>query len=244
MSFIYQTSFTSRTYEVDAQGLVSLPFIVGYMQEAAAHHANALGASMEKLRAKGVAWALSRMRLEIFDYVGAGEKIEVHTWPSGWEKFFFYRDYRIFNAKGKLIAQATSTWLMFDINTRKLTSKPDLASNIRPPEGASHLPKSALKIRFPDEVHHSKTFPVNWFDLDINRHVNNIRYFQWLVESLPTKFVEEHTLREIELIFKAEGLLEDIMTVDSHFVDTATCVHRLQNQNGNELILGRTIWDQ
>ena len=242
MTFVYKSPSRVRTYEVDANNHLSLPFLVGYMQEAAAHHAHELGASMDKLREQGVAWALSRMRLEIMDYPSVGEEVEIHTWPSGWEKFFFYRDYRLFRKNGELLAQATSTWLMFDIETRRLASRPELATNIRPPEGVDHLDKATAKIRFPEDDHHSHTFKANWFDLDVNHHVNNLRYFQWAMEFLPHSHIKKKSLTEIELIFKNEALLGDRLIADSHFGDEDNCIHRLKNSEGKELILGVTKW--
>ncbi|MEZ4777148.1 MAG: thioesterase [Bacteroidia bacterium] len=240
MTFIHQADFFVRTYETGADGQLTLPFLVGYMQEAAAWHAAALGASMEQLHAKGVAWVLYRMKLEVFRYPSLGEKVQIQTWPSGWEKFYFYRDYRALDEKGEVIAQATSTWLMFDIQTRKLSIRPELARDIRPPEGVAHLPRAERKLAPGENFLYETTFTIRRHDLDLNGHVTNMRYFQWICDALPDEVVAGKVIKEIDIIFKAEALSGEILRCQSQPEGDSHFLHKIENQEGKLVAMARS----
>ncbi|MEZ4829323.1 MAG: thioesterase [Bacteroidia bacterium] len=235
---IFSTDFTVRTYEMGANGCLTLPFLAGYMQEAAAHHAAALGASMEQLHAKGVAWVLYRMKTEIFRYPALGENVNIQTWPSGWEKFYFYRDYRASDQSGKLLAQATSTWLMFDMQTRRLSLRPELARDIRPPEGVTHLPRAESKFATEGDFPLEMVFNVRRHDLDINGHATNLRYFQWIADALPEE--SGKNIGEIDIIFKAEARYEDQLRCQTRPDGESFFLHKIENQEGKLLVQARS----
>ena len=44
----------------------------------------------------------------------------------------------------------------------------------------------------------SKSFPVNRYDIDSNNHVNNVRYMQWLMESIPDEFFNKARMQNIQ----------------------------------------------
>lgn len=242
MTFIHKANYLVRTYEVDANGRLALPFLTGYMQESAAYHAAALGVSMEKLHAAGVAWALYRMRLEIIEMPVRGEQILVETWPSGMERFSFFRDHRVISSDGKLLAQSTSTWLMFDLQTRRLTPPPDPDLEILSPEGVRHLPRAADRFKVPAECPYSHSFPVRRSDLDINQHVNNLRYFQWLTDAVPGELIQNLSLREIDIIFRQEGKPDDILTIQTHTEAGGGFLQRVENQGGEVLVQAKSLY--
>jgi acyl-ACP thioesterase len=43
----------------------------------------------------------------------------------------------------------------------------------------------------------------------VNRHVNNVRYLEWAVETLPGAFLETHRCADLSLQFEAETTLGD-----------------------------------
>lgn len=85
--------------------------------------------------------------------------------------------------------------------------------------------------------------PVRWYDIDLKSHVNNTRYLQWILDTLPAETLEKH-LREVDVIYKAESVLGDTVLSETGIGETESILlHKLTSQStGNELVQARTDW--
>lgn len=89
---------------------------------------------------------------------------------------------------------------MLDIKSRRPVPLPrpilDMTS-----ENVSHV-MELQSHRLPklDNIQLFKSFDVRKSDLDINRHVNNVRYIEWIIETLPG----DHEPLELDIEFHAE----------------------------------------
>ena len=77
---VWEETFRTRAYEVDAGGAASPLTLCNWLQEAAGNHANALGWSVDALAPKGLTWVLSRLHLEIGRLPAWKEVVRVATW--------------------------------------------------------------------------------------------------------------------------------------------------------------------
>jgi medium-chain acyl-[acyl-carrier-protein] hydrolase len=59
-------------------------------------------------------------------------------------------------------------------------------------------------------------------DLDVNLHVNNVKYVQWVYDSMALKFLKENDPRSVEVNFLAES-------VDGDKMEIRTAGHRNEN---------------
>ncbi|MGB1121679.1 MAG: acyl-[acyl-carrier-protein] thioesterase, partial [Saprospiraceae bacterium] len=126
MSKFYKiASFQVRANEIDVNGKVAFHNLVNYFQEAAWLHVIDLNITGEEMLKYDLMWVLNRMKIEVFEYPKLHETVTVKTFPSGFDKYFFYRDLQLYNANNELIAQATSTWLLVNVKTRRLSIVPD-----------------------------------------------------------------------------------------------------------------------
>jgi len=129
-------------------------------------------------------WVLSRCEMHVTRYPAAGEKVTVSTFPMPTRLFFFPRYYIITDAQGEMIAKAGTLWLLMDIQTRKSLPPGDVARLIPDNRDLSvpmNLPATVGNLQGEERV--SVYQPV-YTDLDINGHVNNTRYADWLCNTL------------------------------------------------------------
>ena len=54
---------------------------------------------------------------------------------------------------------------------------------------------------------------VRFTDLDVNKHVIASRYMEWILDSYPTKVLEEKELKKFEINFTGEAKLDDEISV-------------------------------
>ena len=90
-----------------------------------------------------------------------------------------------------------------------------------------------------------KKIVVRYRDLDINQHVNNVSFVEWLVESIPVRVLNTSVLAELEINFLAEAFYEDHVLAACHPLDSQnTSFHHslIRQQDGRELVRARTKW--
>jgi acyl-ACP thioesterase len=80
----------------------------------------------------------------------------------------------------------------------------------------------------------------------MNRHVNNVNYIEWGLESIPDRILRENRLSRFEIAFKAESNYGDRIESSSKSVQDGKnhCfLHMLRRESDRkELARMRSIW--
>jgi medium-chain acyl-[acyl-carrier-protein] hydrolase len=245
MEDVWTERFVVRDYEVDAQGRLSVLTLCHLMQEAASRHAQTRGMAVDQLRAENFTWLLSRMLLRITDYPGWQEPIEIQTWPTGIEKRFALRDFRATDQEGRVFGASISAWLVIDtVKWRLARIEPFLDRFVLRPDDRA-LPGRLAKLPRLAEAEHERTFSVRYRDLDLNQHVNNVSYLEWILESLPFDLKENASLAELEVNYLSEAFPGDRVLArwQPQGENGLSFQHSIvQESGGQELIRARTVW--
>jgi acyl-ACP thioesterase len=175
-----------KSYELDHRGSMPVWVIYRFLQEAAELTAVDLGFDTEALLSRSLSWMLARLQLRSGEPPMGRSRLIAETWPSGIESRFAQRDFRLYmhGADAQFVA-ATSYWLLIDINRKR----PVTVENIL---GREHIVDVAHAVSEPFPAIHpagepvfTSEFRVRRSDLDINDHVNNVHYVEWLAEAVP-----------------------------------------------------------
>ncbi|GAB2789583.1 thioesterase [Rhabdobacter roseus] len=241
---IYSETYRIRNYETDPEGRLWLSALANLLQDAADCHANQLGVGRPELLAWDLAWVLHRLVLSVNRWPRLGESITLETNPSGEERVYIYRDFRGYDSAGKLLFTATSTWLVLNLSTRRLTTPaPEIKRLFEPYRHLEHLPRPSGKFpAAPGTWTYQTTLQPRHNEIDANLHVNNGVYFQWLLESLPFDFLATHHCHHVDLVFKAEGQRGETVQVLSGPVGPNRFVHRVLNPQQAELVVALSTW--
>ena len=184
MTNTYDETITILSRDCDVKGTWRLSAVMEAMQEAAGAHSLLLGCGREELLKKNIVWVLSRSEVHMNRYPRIGEKITLHTFPGPNRIYFFPRYFVFTDERGEMIGKAGTLWLLFDTVTRKMLPPGDIARLI--PENRDltvpmKLPATVGNLQGEEFV--SDYTPV-YTDLDVNGHVNNTRYADWLCNIL------------------------------------------------------------
>jgi acyl-ACP thioesterase len=203
--------FRIHTYEADTSGRMSPPALFNYLQDIASAHADALSWGKEELMKKNQFWVLSRMVAEMKRIPCGGSEIVIRTWPRGVEGIFALRDFDIRDSSGELIGGASSAWLVLDAETRRPVRPGSLLSETGDIfTKRESLRRNPAKLPSPGESRYNTLpFPVKYSDLDVNLHVNNVKYLQWALDAYPLDFRMNNEIRGIEVNYLAESLPGD-----------------------------------
>ena len=242
---IHEKQFRVRTYEVDLGRKLRPTALLNYLQDAAGDHARQLGVAVADLMRHNLTWVLSRYHVRFTGDAGTGAVVRIRTWPSTREGFFSCREFEVL-AGDRLLAVATSSWAVLDLGNRRPVR---LADHL---PGYPLLPRRALEDDFaplprPAEGASELPFRVRRSDLDLNRHVNNVVYAEWALETIPSEVAEGFRLAELEIAFRAEALCGDWIMARCAPMEgcPAPCfVHQLMNEkDGRELTRLVSRWE-
>ena len=54
-------------------------------------------------------------------------------------------------------------------------------------------------------------------DIDSNQHVNNIHYFDWMLDTLPEEFLRTHEVKQFNIVYKNEVRSGEVVDSLTHF---------------------------
>jgi acyl-ACP thioesterase len=242
---IWHQTHQIRSYEVDCHHRLAILSIFNFMQEAASRHAEALGVSIQQLLLENYTWLLSRLKIKIASFPVWQDRITISTWPSGAQRLFALRDFQLQDKHDQTVAAAVSAWLVLDVEKRRPVRIGPFIEKLRPLEGQHILPDTLDKLPGLEFRTHEKKFVVRYRDLDINQHVNNVSFVEWLVESIPNGVLNTSVLAELEINFMAEAFYEDRILAACHPLDPHnTSFHHslIRQQDGQELARAVTVW--
>ena len=74
---------------------------------------------VDTLNAQGFTWMLHRLHILLHKMPLKEEIVTIETWPSGIDRLFALRDYRMFREDGEELVRATSEWMYIDMNRRR-----------------------------------------------------------------------------------------------------------------------------
>jgi acyl-ACP thioesterase len=201
----HRETFVVHTYEVDAFGTIAMPALSGFLQEAAGHHATALGVGLASLRARGLTWVLVRQRIENAAPIALGDTLEIETWPAGIDRLAAVRNFVVRRADGLEVARAVTHWFVLDLEKRR----PVRPGEVLDPRFPRELSPQVVRVapgKLPElrEWELQKRFHVRYGDIDVNEHVTNTSYLAWAQEAVPREVFRGSRLADVEVQFLAE----------------------------------------
>lgn len=242
-SLVHEQHFHVRAYEVGPDARASLPTLADYFQEIAGNHAEVLGFANDQLSQQELAWILVRLKLDVHRYPAWRETLRLVTWPSAVERLYAYRDVEVTDESGDPIALITSAWMMIDPMARRVARLPNELHEMNLPDRTRATTVDTFPIPELDHIDIERTFTVRREDIDMLRHVNNVRYAAWLLETVPDTVLETHEPASLDIAFRNEAVYGDQVQVQTSFDSETTALHRLINPKTDRLLAyARTLW--
>lgn len=233
-----------RSYECGPDGFALFSHLCNYLQETASVHAEKLGFSKRNFDHLNISWVLTRMHVHLVDYPRWSEDVVVLTFPHGMRKFMAYRDFVISRPDGTPIGVATSEWTTIDLQTRRVSRIPEIVAScsntVRTPVWKGE-PFSKLRFEPSGADMIEKRFPVQRSHIDLNGHVNNVRYLEWMMECAP-EAGSGRRVSDMEVVFRSEAMHGDTVVAQCTPCPDGSRAHQVTTSDGRALIIARTEW--
>jgi medium-chain acyl-[acyl-carrier-protein] hydrolase len=210
---VYTQNYDVNTIVLDHQKRLSLVGMLNQLQDMAWMHASRLGWGYDDLITKGTIWVLSRQKLVMTDWPVWEDKVTIHTWPRRSGSILALREFEI-RVGDKKVGECTTSWIVLDWNTRKIQKLDRIMSGM-PTRTEGMLDISAERIAPRQDLVETARFHVRNSDLDVNGHVNNTRYAQWITDAMTTEDLAKYRIAEYEVNFLAETGVGDVVAIET-----------------------------
>jgi len=207
---IWQETVPVRFGEIDRSDRLTLDGVFRLFQEMAICHAENLGVGREDMARTGQVWILSRMSVLVKSRPKYCETVTTRTWPCGWEKLFAMRNFDIRDKNDTAIVAARSAWLIVDMEKRRPLRPQSVMDNLPKNEGINALApedNGTASLEERKDLQKAAERKALYTDVDFNGHVNNVRYVQWIEDTLDPQLLEKADKLRIDINYMNEIML-------------------------------------
>lgn len=191
--------------QVDLYGRWRPADIFLVMQELAGEHSLQLGCHMKDLMPRGITWVISRIQVQMQAYPRLGEEVVLKTWAGSVQRMIFPRHFIFERPDGTFLGAAHTLWLLLDLNKRRMVGASALNTDSYPKSSDLPVPVPApQKLTVHPDMPCVAQRRAAYSDMDINRHMNNTRYIEWLCDLFPAQSYEERALSALTVNYTHE----------------------------------------
>ena len=195
----------------DVNGFIKIPQLILLSLQGSGMQAIELGMSdMYILENYNLVWIITDYNMKIERLPVFDEKITIETYAKSHNRLFCYRAFNIKDEAGNTIIEMVATFVLMDRDTRKVHP---VMSEITDAFD-SEFSKTMLRgPRFKElEGGVEQEYRVRFYDLDMNGHVNNSKYLDWVFEVMGADFLTHHVPKKVHLTYVKEVLAGGLIT--------------------------------
>ena len=241
---IYVKKYEIRYKEVNDRQEITPVALLNFVEETAADHCAYIGKNVYDLQKEGIGWVLYAGCFHMDHYPRYRETIKIETWISEFRGFRGYREYRVLSEEGEFYGGFRGMWLFFDLVKRRPIPVDQIYYDQWPMR--KKIAIDCEIIPFKDRIgnpDYTKAFSVQRYDIDSNNHVNNVRYMQWLMESIPDEFYNKARMEYIHGTFLNETFYNRQVYTECKILSPNELIHTVtETEQGTLLATAKTSW--
>lgn len=235
MSKPFFKEYKINIYDVDSRHYCKFSTLANYLWDIVITQSDALGETTEGfVMDNSSVWVLLKYDINIYKYPKFNDTVSVSTEVIGTKKFYGYRHYTIKASSGELLGEANSIAILIDFKRRR-------PMKITPEQLAVYGLKEELEtppvlddLKEVEDINFSNEFLMTYSDTDSNNHVNNVRYMEMAVNTLPSDIINNYDISNIKVLFKKETSHGHTVTVSSEVINpsenTITTLHSISEE--------------
>lgn len=231
-------TFSVEPFSEDVTGRLAWDVLGNTLLRVAEKSAITHGFGFGDVHERNTAWVLSRLLIEMPQMPCTGQTFRVSTWVARIYRQFTDRLFAIASNDGTPLGYATSVWALIDLDTRQPVSLADYDNpRFHAAMDTQTVPLTPFgRCRVKTEMP-VRTLPVMQSDLDINGHLNSIRYMQTAIDTIyyangDALDVRRHRPIRVEMTYAAETFYGDTLTVFTDRREDGAYLAALHNGSG------------
>lgn len=235
--------FVAEPFHVDFTGHLTLGTLGNHLLNCAGFHATERGFGIASLNRDNYTWVLSRLAIELDELPLQYEAFSISTWVENVYRLFTDRNFAILDKQGNPIGYARSVWAMINLNTRKPADLLALHGGAL----AAYMCDAPCPIDKPSRIRlknprYVGNHIVLYSDIDINGHVNSIRYIEHILDHFSLACFERNRISRFEIAYTAECYYGDRLTFYLEEVDDATTLIEVKRNHGDSVCCAKVTF--
>ena len=222
--------YTLRVADCDVTGCWKPSAMLTALQEASGADCQSRGLGSSELLRENLCWIVTNSEIHMETYPRLGQTVTVESFHGDFRRWFCVRCCIFTDENGQGIGYSATNWVILDINRRQIVM-PGRFADLLPDNTRVEVP-----LRHPRMVETVPgeetvlTIRPQYSDLDLNGHVTNTRYADWVCDALGTELMRTYCLEEIRVNYSAEIKADQEITL--HVVRDGLRYHVAGYHNG------------
>ena len=206
-------NFIADPFHVDFTGRLAMGVLGNHLLNCAGFHAAERGFGIAEINENHYTWVLSRLAIELEDFPRQYEPFSIRSWIENVYRLFTDRNFELVDKDGKTIGYARSVWAMISMETRKPADLLALhGENLNRYASDRECPiakPGRIKVAAGEPV---EVYQIRYSDIDINGHVNSIKYIEHILDLFPMDTFKEKQIKRFEMAYVAESYYGDSLS--------------------------------
>ena len=225
-------------FSEDFTGRLSWFFLGNHLLRCASQDAGTHGFGFDDVMASHRAWVLSRLVVELDEMPRSGEAYTIETWVSKIYRQFTDRLFDIVGDGGKVYGHAFSIWALIDFDSREPIDFASLGNEAF----TDAVVDRTIPIAGPGRIRVKSKDPVRqvtacYSDLDINGHVNSIRYLQMVLDLFNEEiYRQRQAIKRVEMAYCAESYCGEPLFFYREDAEAGRHNVEIRRENGEVLV--------
>lgn len=208
---MYQKKYFIGSNDVDQFLELKLASFFKMMQDIATEHAEVLNIGKQETIDKGLYWVIARTELDILSMPKYLTNVVLKTYPGDDLKMLFPRYFQLEDEQGNVLIKASTTWMVLNKETKRVCLNP--FNGYKAPtehyEGELHLPTKCAS----DETSKVEDRLIRYSDIDLNGHLNNTKYIEYVVDTHNSEFYKKHRISHFLINYHKELKDGEVLTL-------------------------------
>ena len=204
--------FMAEPFHCDFSQRLFMGHLGNHLLNAADFHSTDRGFGMKYLLSIKRSWVLSRLAIEMDEMPLMYTKFNVETWVESAMRYFTSRNFRVVDGHGKVYGYGRSIWAMIDTESRQPTDiyaiDNGAINNWIVKDKDCPIDKGG-RVKMGDDVELVRTIDTYYNDVDINGHINSVKYIEHVLDLWNLTWYREHRIKRLEIAYVAEAHLGD-----------------------------------
>ena len=201
-------NFVAEPFHCDFTKHLFIGHLGNNLLNAADFHSNDRGYGVNYLNSVNKTWGLSRLSVELDKIPAIYEDFVVETWIDSVIRYFTNRNFKITNKDGYVYGYGKSIWAMIDTTTRQpvdiLKTSNETISEYLETDYANPIKKSS-RVKLDDDLKLQQSILTTYSDIDINGHVNSIKYIEHILDLFPIEYYKKYRIKRFDIAYIMES---------------------------------------
>ena len=261
MDKVGRYEFMAEPFHCDFSGRLFMGHLGNHMLNAADFHSTDRGFGMRRLMQMNRSWVLSRLAIEMVEMPMQYTRFSVETWVESAMRFFTSRNFAVVgqaptpitqnpspntqHPSPKIYGYGRSIWAMIDTETRQPTDIYSIDNGAIKDwivaDRECPIDKGG-RVKMSDDAQLVRTIDTYYNDVDINGHINSVKYIEHVLDLWPIDWYREHAIKRFEIAYVAEAHAGDRLSFYREDAGDGHCCVRICKDGDIECCRSKVVF--